>query len=74
MTTDQKHPEGSPSGADVVALLPGAPSCDMTVADINVSMYSYHRNGSPYQRHCAFFEFSRIQEVLFKLGGMAGVW
>lgn len=40
----------------------------------NVSMYAFHRNGNPYQRHCAFFEFFRIQEVLFKLGGMAGVW
>lgn len=24
---DQQHSEGSPSGADVVALLPGAPLC-----------------------------------------------
>lgn len=28
---DQQHPEGSPSGAESVALLPGAPSCFIPV-------------------------------------------
>jgi hypothetical protein len=48
---DQQHPEGSPSGAESVALLPGAPLCYVpypgAVADC-VSEWSEACYGCPF--------------------------
>lgn len=40
----------------------------------NVQGYQYHRNGNPYQQHCAFFEREAVVDSLAKLGGLASAW
>lgn len=66
-------PQDPAPGCDSVQLDPVTKKHRDSLVD-NVQGYQYHRNGNPYQQHCAFFEREAVVSSLAKLGGLASVW